>query len=412
MAVDGAAPLVRAPLRVAFASPALRRCQAAPAVARIVDMATFVVVSVHLFSVAGAEAVAAFVVARTVAPALATPFVLAVGGWWPPGRILTLCASVAGAASAATAVVVGAGGSVVAIVVLGGVVGVALSCLRPLIISVLPGHIVGPAQLLATNSAAALLDNASTLAGPALAGLALATVGPEVALWACAGLLAVTAASVRGVCDPGALQQLAPGEPAAVGRVVLDGLRVLGGSTPLRLVTLLTAGQTFVRGALNVLVVGLAIDLLDMGDGGVGVLLGAIGVGGLVGLPVAVRVAHGGGLGRGLAVAAVLWGLPVALAAGAPGAGVAIALFVVIGIGNHLVDITADTLVQRLVKRSQLPAMLGAWEAVLYASMAAGALVAERLLALFGLRTALVAVGLVLPGLALASWRMLGAVDR
>ena len=44
--------------------------------------------------------------------------------------------------------------------------------------------------------------------------------------------------------------------------------------------------------------------------------------------------------------------------------------------------------------------------------MAAGALAAERLLALFGLRTALVVVGLMLPGLALASWRMLAAVDR
>lgn len=412
MEVDGPAPLVRAPLRVAFASPALRRCQAAPAVARMVDVATFVVVSVHLFSVGGPEAVAAFVVARTVGPAVGTPFVLAIGGRWPPGRTLAVCAMAAGAASAATALVIGAGGPVAAIVVLGGVVGIGLSCLRPLIISVLPGHIVGPSQLLATNSAAALLDNASTLTGPTLAGAALATAGPEAALWVCAGVLAVTAASVRGVGDPGAMSQVAPDAPAAVGRVVLDGMRVLGGSGPLRLVTLLTAGQTFVRGALNVLVVGLAIDLLGMGGGGVGVLLGAIGVGGLVGLPIAIRLAHGGGLGRGLAIALVLWGTPLALAAGAPGAGVAIGLFVVIGVGNHLVDLTTDTLLQRLVKRPQLPAALGAFEAVLYAGMAAGALVAERLLAWFGLRTALVVVGLLLPGLALASWRMLAGIDR
>jgi predicted MFS family arabinose efflux permease len=378
----------------------------------MVDVASFVVVSVHLFSVSGPEAVAAFVVARTVGPAVGTPFVLVFGGRWPPGRTLAVCAAVAAAASAATALVIGAGGPVAAIVVLGGVVGVALSCLRPLVVSVLPGHIVGPSQLLATNSAAALLDNLSTLTGPTLAGAALATAGPEAALWVCAGVLAATAAWVRDVRDPGAVHQLAPGAPAAVGRVVLDGMRVLGGSGPLRLVTLLTAAQTFVRGALNVLVVGLAIDLLDMGDGGVGVLLGAIGVGGLVGLPVAIRLAHGGGLGRGLAIALVLWGTPLALAADAPGAGVAIGLFLVVGIGNHLVDLTTDTLMQRLVKRSQLPAALGAFEAVLYAGMAVGALVAERLLALFGLRTALVVVGLILPGLALASWRMLAGIDR
>lgn len=412
MPADEAAALLPAPLRVAFATPALRRCQAAPAVARIVEVASFVVVSVHLFSAAGAEAVAAFVVARTVAPAVATPVVLAIAGRWPPGRTLTVCAAAAGAASAGTALVIGAGGSVAAIVVLGGAAGIALACLRPLVISVLPGHIVGPSQLLATNSAAALLENGSTLAGPLLAGVALATVGPEVALWACAALLAGTAASVRGVCDPGAVHQLAPGAPATVGRVVLDGLRVLAASRPLRLVTVLTVGQTFVRGALNVLVVGLAIDLLDMGDGGVGVLLGAIGVGGLVGLPIATRVAHGGGLARGLAIALALWGTPLALAAHAPTAGVAITLFVVIGIGNHLVDITVDTLMQRSVERSQLPAALGGFEALLYAGMAAGALVAERLLSLFSLRTALVAVGLLLPALAAVSWRMVVAVDR
>jgi hypothetical protein len=402
----------RAPLRVALSTPALRRCQLAPAVARLVDMATLVAVSVHLFSIGGARAVAPFVVVRTLAPAFGTPLVLAATGRHETGRVLTVCAAVAGLSAAALAVAVSSDSSVFAIVVLGGLSGAALGCIRPLVVALLPQHLVGPSALLATNSMAALADNASTLVGPLLAGAALATLGPAAALWASAALLAVTAVFVRGLRGASADDALDDARKAPVVRFAIEGVRVLHAQPQLRLVTLLAGAQTFVRGALNVLVVGLAIDLLELGDGGVGLLLGAIGVGGLVGLPVAVRLAHGGGLGRGLGIAVVLWGAPIALAAGVPLRVVTIGLFVVIGVGNSLVDISADTLLQRLVKRSQLPSVLGAFDAVLFLTMAAGAVVAERLLSLVGLRSALVVIGLILPAMAVGSWRMLKAVDE
>lgn len=402
----------RAPLRVALATPALRRCQLAPAAARIVDMATLVVVSVHLFSRGGPEPVALFIAVRTLAPALGTPLVLAASGRPSPGRVLFACASVAAVASAVTAVVVGADGPVVAIVVLGGFTGIALSCLRPLVIALLPGHIAGPSQLLASNSVAALVDSTCTLAGPLLAGAALATAGAAAALWLSAGLLAVTAVAVHGLSragiDDGPHQTLRLG---TVARAAAEGLRILATDRSLRLVTLLAAGQTFVRGALNVFVVALAIDVLDLGDGGAGFLLATIGVGGLIGLPLAVRFAHARGMGRGLGVALVLWGVPVALAGGSSRPGVAIALFVVIGVGNDLVDITCDTLLQRLVRPDALPVVLGAFDAVLYAGMGLGAAVAAPLVSGVGVGPAMAVVGALLPVLAVVAWRWLQEID-
>ncbi len=374
-------------------------------------MATVVVVSVHLFSHFGPGWVAPFVAVRTLAPACSTPFVMAAAGRRAPSRALTAAAAAAGASTAATAVIVGTSGPAWTIVVLGGVTGIALCCLRPLVIALLPCHINGPSQLLATNSFAALADNASTLAGPLLAAAALATLGPAAALWGSAALLAFTAASMHtlGTAE-GAGPPPEVDHRGGVVRAAVDGLRVLADG-PLRLVTLLTAGQTFVRGALNVLVVSLAIEQLGMGDGGVGVLLGAIGVGGLIGLPIAVRIAQAGGMGRGLGVALVLWGVPIVAAAMASGPVVAVALFAVVGLGNDLVDITSDTLLQRLVPHAQLSSVLGAFDAVLYAGMGLGALVAGRLTAHVDVRTALELVGLLLPALVIVSWTWLRQLD-
>ncbi len=402
----------RAPLRSAVSTPALRRCQLAPAVARLVDMAALVAVSVHLYSTADPSWVAAFVAVRTLAPALGTPLVMAAAGRRSGATALAVAAGTATLSFATTAVVVSAGGSPLAIVVLGGVAGIALYCLRPLTIALLPCHIGSPSQLVATNSMAALLDNASTLGGPLLAAAATATVGAPAALWACTGLLAIAAITTRGIGGPRRPTVVGGGGGARdVAAEAVAGLRTLTGCAHLRLIASLSVAQTFVRGAVSVLVVSLAIDRLDMGEGGVGVLLGAIGVGGMVGLPVAVRVADAGRLGRSLGLALVLWGTPIALLATTDLAWAAVLLFAVVGIGNDLVDISSDTLLQRLVPKRSLSAALGAFDAVLYAGMGLGAIAAQALATRFGVEGAIVAVGVFLPALALLAWLPLTRMD-
>ena len=401
----------RSRLRVAFATPALRRCQATAAVARIVDMATLVAVSVHLFDRSGAGAVAIFGVVRTIAPALGTPVVTAIGARTSPVTGLRLCVPVAAAGSAATAVLMGADGPLVGVYLAAGVAALALCCLRPLITALLPGHINSPAELVATNAAAALVDNVSTVIGPLLASAASAATDPALALWASAGLLLGNWVLVAPMTAGPTLAR-APERRGHWLHESLAGMRTLAANVPVRAVVLLSVAQTFVRGAVNVLVVALAIDGLDMGEGGVGLLLGAIGVGGLLGFPVAVRVAGSTGMARTLGIALVLWGGPIALAAQAPGPVSALLLFAVVGVGNNLVDISSDTLLQRLVPHGSLPRVLGAFDATLFGGMAVGAVVAERLLGTWGLRPALAATGLMLPVLAMVTWRWLDRLDE
>lgn len=396
---------------MAFSTHALRTCQMTAATARLVDMAVLVAVSAALYGRHGAAAVAVFGVVRTAAPAVGTPLVTAASTRWEPRTALAVCAGTAGAGTAALGLVLATDGSVVLVHLLGGLTGVALLCLRPLVTSLLPSLITRPAELVASNAASALVDGASALAGPLLAGAALATLGAPAALAGCTVALAAATAAVATV-------RVARPVPTGARRESHWSRQALAASWTLvthrgvRLVVGLAAAQTFVRGALNVLVVVMAVTALGMGDGGIGLLLGAVGVGSLLGLPVAVRWTRPGRLGRSFAWAVLLWGAPIALVAGATDPTVALLLLVVVGVGNAMVDIASDSLLQRLVPADDLPRVLGAFDAALLAAMALGSLFAERLLVLAGLVPALVATGLLLPVLAGVTWPRLHRLDR
>ena len=83
----------------------------------------------------------------------------------------------------------------------------------------------------------------------------------------------------------------------------------------------------------------------------------------------------------------------------------------VIGIGNALVDVTAFTLIARMVPNEVLARVFGVLESVGALAVALGSLAAPALIGLLGLRGALVAVGAVAPVVCLLCWRRLRAID-
>ena len=192
----------------------------------------------------------------------------------------------------------------------------------------------------------------------------------------------------------------------------MAGARQLAASRPGRLVTALGTAQTVVRGATSVIVVLLAIEVLRTGDAGVGLLWGAIGVGGLVGIPLALVVVDRHGVYRSLVPGLVAWGLPLSVCAIVPVPGVALVMFGIVGFGNGIVDIGYYAALQRAFAERVLTRVLGVVEAMFQAGVAAGAFAGALLLDHLGPRTALFAVGLVLPGLAILSTPRLTSLDR
>jgi MFS family permease len=193
---------------------------------------------------------------------------------------------------------------------------------------------------------------------------------------------------------------------------VLAGIVTIAREPTLRTLVGLYAAQTLVAGALNVLVVVTAFELLDLQAAGVGLLYAAIGVGGLIGGFVALLLAGGGRLARDFAIGLALFGLPLALVGGAPVTVLVVVALGMLGIGNSIVDVNALTIMQRAVPDAVLGRALGALDGLLLGALGLGALLAPVLIAAIGAEASLVAVGLVLPALALLTRPKLRMLDR
>ena len=72
----------------------------------------------------------------------------------------------------------------------------------------------------------------------------------------------------------------------------------------------------------------------------------------------------------------------------------------------------AFTLLQRAVPENVLGRVFGIFESVIYGGVIVGALVAPQLVKAFGLDTAMVATGLLMPALIVISWPMLRRLDH
>jgi MFS family permease len=288
---------------------------------------------------------------------------------------------------------------------------------RPAKAALLPSLVASPAELTAANVASSTLESVGTFLGPALGGLLLAVSDPAVVfavngvtfLWS-----ALLVLGLRGYESPRepAQRPAEPGGGAGAGDGILAGIATIVREPNLRTLVGLYAAQTLVAGALNVLVVVTAFELLGLDEAGVGLLYAAVGVGGLVGGFVALVLSTRGRLARDFAIGLALFGLPLAVVGGLPFAFVAVAALGVLGIGNSIVDVNALTIMQRAVPDAVLGRALGALDGLLIGTLGLGAIVAPVLIDLVGPEAALVVTGAVLPVLALLTRPRLRAIDR
>jgi MFS family permease len=160
--------------------------------------------------------------------------------------------------------------------------------------------------------------------------------------------------------------------------------------------------QMVVAGAMVVLGVVFAVDILETGPAGVGLIDSTLGIGAVVGGFVAIARSVRNRIALDLVTGTLLWSLPLLLVMVAPSPATVFAMVALMGFGLPLVDVNYATLTMRLTPDARLGRVFGAFEGTCIGTMALGSAVTPFLLDELGLRGVLGLLALVvgIPALA------------
>jgi MFS family permease len=374
------------------------------------EWAFTVAIGLVAFADGGALAVGLVGLLRLLPAALLAPAITAYADRMPREHVLFASSAVRGVATIVAAPILTAGGPTGVVYTLAVVSTVAFTPFRASHSALMPTLCRTPDDLTSVNVVRGGLDSISVIVGPLVAAL-LVAVADVAAVFVFAGACAMVSA--------GLLIRLSYERiplPAAGRRHLLTEIRVGVGAVAANAGVGLVVGfvvlQAAIRGAFTVFVLIVALDLLHGGQSSVGVLQGAVGVGALAGSTLCTLLVGSRAMTRWLGVALVLWGAPLAMIGLLPSHATALLGAAVIGIGNALVDVTAFTLIARMVPDAVLARVFGVLESMGALAVGCGSLVAPLLIGLLGARGALVAVGAVAPVVCLFWWRRLIAIDR
>jgi MFS family permease len=265
-----------------------------------------------------------------------------------------------------------------------------------------PG-LVPDADLPGANALRSAVNATCIIVGPGLGAGLLLIGSPAVAIAINAATFAVSALLVAALPDGERFQSAGQPEterPSALAEFTAGAKALRAEPAAVRLV-----GADIVSSAVyGVLTVLLLLVARRLGDGaqGYGLLIAGLGLGGVIATPLSVRLARidRSGLVVGGALAAV--GAPMFLLATTHHIAVAVAAVVVSGIGSVLVEILADTALQRQLPPAVLGRAYGFAFPASIGGIVAGSLIASPLLTLLGTTGTLVATGALVTAYAAA----------
>jgi MFS family permease len=401
-AADEAAGGLRTSIGHVLRNRNIRRIQLAFVGSAIGDGAYAIAVAIFAYEAGGAAAVGIWMAVRYTLMAITAPFGALLADRWPRKRVMILADLIRAVLVTASAICLYAYTPAAPVFVLATLTSLLASPFLVAQRAMLPSLAERPEELTAANGTASTIDSVAWFAGPALGGLLLEFTTVQGVFLVEVGTFLWSMALVAGVRVPKADEAEEPPAPEATGVAddegpgflseTVAGFRTIGSDSGLLLVTLAVCAQTIVAGATMVIFVSMAADILDSGESGVGYLNSVFGVGCILGGFIAIARAARQRLAADLAVGVLLWSVPLLLVSAwsVPAACyIAVAL---VGIGNPLVDVNLDTIMQRLAPDEVLGRVFGALESAAIGAMALGAVIMPGLIDWLDLEWALVVI--------------------
>jgi MFS family permease len=394
--------------RAVVTNPALRRVELSWAASITAYWAFIIALAVYAYDQGGAAGVGLVGVIRVLPAFIAAPFAGVLGDRYRRELLLVVLSFVRAGFMAATALVLFAGGPNWIVYALSGGVALMASTVRPMQSALLPQLATTPEELTAANLVLTTVESSGIFLGPALGGILLAATNTQTVFAAAAAAFVVASALLVGLKVEAAQERDFEG---SFMREFFGGFRAIASDRKLTLIVTLYGIQTFVAGSLNVLIVVAALELLDLGQSGVGFLNSAVGIGGLLGAVAAFALVGRQRLASDFAFGLLLWGIPIALIGIFPQPPFALILLAIVGVGNTVVDVAALTLLQRTVPDEVLTRVFGVIQSVFIGTVGLGAIFAPLMINAVGIRWALIITGALLPVSAGLTWRRITALD-
>jgi MFS family permease len=392
-------PLVRLPSSLAVIAAvlhnaSLRRVLLAFIGFSLAEWSSWIAILVYAFNRGGATETGIAALIQLAPSAIVAPLAASIGDHIRRDRALLMAYLAQSASMLVTAVALMTNAPAPVVYVAAAVAATSITLTRPIQAAMLPSLSRTPSELTAANVAAGVIETGSMLVGPILSGIALALTGSGAVFLGSAVVTLAGAALIRGtrLLDEGGEQR-----PATVWRALLpetlSGFRTLVRVREPRAVLLVLAAAAVLWGALDVFIVVLALDILSIGESGVGLLNAALGAGGLIGAAATLMLIGRRGLSVPLAAGILLWSLPLAAIGLLPNFTLVLVLLAMAGLGRVVMDVAGRTLLQRVADDRILSRLFGLLEGVHMGSLAIGSIVAPALIALTGERGAFILAG-------------------
>jgi MFS family permease len=389
----------------------LRWLELAWAASILGHFAFLVAVSVYAYNVGGDSAVGLVFLARLIPAAFIAPFAGMLGDRYPRERVLlfTNITRIVLVSAAALAVFADAAPWVVYGFSIAATI--ATTPFRSSQAALTPNLARTPEELTAANAVASGIESIAWFAGPALAGVLLAVASTGAVFLITALLIIVSVGFLILIRIERSERPHRELDASTIAAERIAGFTTLGRQPALRTMVVLLGAQTAIIGAVQVFIVVAAFQLLDIGEGGVGYLNAAIGVGAFIGAVGALSLTGARRLSPAFLFGIILIGLPLVLLGLWQSVTVAVFALALMGIGSSLVDVAGLTLVQRAVPEDVLARVFGVIQMIFYATLGIGAALVPALISWLGTEAAMIAVGLFLPILVLILGRTVARID-
>ncbi len=277
---------------------------------------------------------------------------------------------------------------------------------------VAPGIAHTTEQLVALNAITGWILSIGLVVAPAGAGLILAG-GPPGAVYAagsvCVALAAILVVPLRDLVPPNEshADTSAPSALRDLGR----GARALAHSSAPREVIIVLGATFMMVGALDVLVVVLAVGSLGIGESGAGYLTAAHGAGAVLGAAVSLALIGRRRLVPVIVGASLLAAGAFAVLAMATSTVIAFIVAATTGAARSLLEVTGQTLLQRVTPTDLFARVFAFKEGIAMAAWGIGSVLVTVVIASTDVRGALIFAAAIVPVLLLLRIRPLLAVD-